>query len=390
MRIIVLLLVLMISIELHAQENAFLTPMGAYEGIAGNTGIGRDGSVGSVIYNPAGLASIKSSKLSASGSAFSQNQITTKSSEGSDDIKYFQTVPAQITTVFNNPNFNWAFSILVPNSTKYDSKRVEDTVNFNDTVEDHETVFGPSAALKISNDFSLGLSVFGSKRDYRFTSIAFFEDGTGAIAQSRKLDISGLTAYPILGLLYTPGKNFSAGLKFLGPSTSLSGEFEDNLKTAGNNTSLGIPNGDVTEKGKVTFQKPMELGIGFSARTSESIKLYFDVTNQFSKEYELLKDNVFGETASVEYKTTQRYNFAVEYLTSHTDAITFGLMYNPDPMVDSDLNFMGATLGYRSIEKIADSSFGLFYNQGSSDSDGIETKQTMVGLFISSSINFLN
>ena len=47
MRIIFLILVLMISIELQAQENAFLTPMGAYEGIAGNTGIGRDGSVGS-------------------------------------------------------------------------------------------------------------------------------------------------------------------------------------------------------------------------------------------------------------------------------------------------------------------------------------------------------
>jgi long-subunit fatty acid transport protein len=389
MKLLLLFLVFM-NFNSWAQENPFLTPMGAHEGIAGNTGIGRDGSVGSVIYNPAGMASIKSSKLSASGSAFSQNHITTKSSDGSDDIKYFQTVPAQITTIFTNPNFNWAFSILVPNSTKFDSKRVEDTVNFNDTVEDHETVFGPSAALKISKDFSIGLSIFGSKRDYRLTSSAFFEDGTGAIVQSRKQDISGLTAYPILGLLYAPSSNFSAGLKFLGPSTSLSGKFEDNVKSAGDNTSLGLPNSDVTEKGKVTFQKPMELGVGFSARTSENIKLYFDVTNQFSKEYEVLKDDVFGETTSFEYKTTQRYNFAVEYMTSHTDAVTFGLMYNPDPMVDSDLNFMGATLGYRSMDKIADSSFGLFYNQGSSDSDGIETKQTMVGLFISSSINFLN
>jgi hypothetical protein len=68
-------------------------------------------------------------------------------------------------------------------------------------------------------------------------------------------------------------------------------------------------------------------------------------------------------------------------------------MYNPNPLNsegDLDLDFMGATLGYRSLDDIADSSFGLFYNQASKESDGIKTAYNMYGLFISTSINFIN
>ena len=383
-----LFLLALFSVSAFSQENAFLTPMGAYEGIAANTGIARDGSVGSVIYNPGGMVSIKSSKLSASGSAFSQNQITLKGPDGTDDVRYFQTTPAQISTVFTNKNFNWAFSILVPKASKFDLKSTDNNgVTTNSTYEDQETVFGPSIGLALSNKLKIGLSVFASKRDYRLTSSAYYEDGVGAVTQARKEDINGITAYPILGILFTPSENFSTGLRFSGPSSSLSGNLEDNVMTA-DNSGLGIGNSNVTKKGNATLHKPMELGLGFSVRASENLKILLDVTNQFKKEYEAVKEDVFGDNVSFNYKNTQRYNMAFEYMTSHTDALTFGLMYNPDPEKDSNLNFIGGTIGYRSLDEIADSSFGLFYNQASDKSDGIEQKQMMVGLFISTSINF--
>lgn len=363
MQIIVLLMVLMISIELQAQENAFLTPMGAYEGIAGNTGIARDGSVGSVIYNPGGLSGVKSSKLSASGSAFSQNQITVKGPDGSDEVKYFQTTPAQITTVFTTSNFNWAFSVLVPKASKYDLKSKSGNFSSNSTTEDQETLFGPSIGFAMNDSWKIGLSVFASKRDFRSTSSAFFEDGAGGSAvQARKLDINGVTAYPILGVLFTPNSNFSAGLRFSGPTTSLSGNLEDNVMTA-DSTGSGFGNTEETKKGKATFHKPMELGLGFSVKATQNLKVLLDVTNQFGKQYQVVKEDVFGEDVSFKFKNTQRYNMAFEYMTSHTDAITLGLMYNPDPLKDSDLDFIGGTIGYRSLDEIADSSFGLFYNQ---------------------------
>ncbi len=81
-------------------------------------------------------------------------------------------------------------------------------------------------------------------------------------------------------------------------------------------------------------------------------------------------------------------HFSLSFLS--IDALTFGLNYNPDPVKDGDFDFWGATVGYRSMDKIADSSLGLFYYQAKDDSDGDEQKYRIIGLFISTSINFLN
>jgi hypothetical protein len=398
MRIIVLLLVLMISIELHAQENAFLTPMGAYEGIAGNTGIGRDGSVGSVIYNPAGMASIKSSKLSASGSAFSQNHIQLRGGGVNDDVKYIQTIPAQITTVFTNPNFNWAFSILVPKASDTTMKlQVDDPdlgpYTLNQKVSDTELLIGPSMGLRISNNFNVGLSVFASKRDFKQTAEIFLDDGTIKYLDAQKDDISATALVPIVGILYTPSKDLSIGLRFSGPSTQLTGSndsqfqqvFDDGATTETQN---------VSKTTDVNYEKPMDLGVGFSFSASKNLRLLIDVSNQFQKKYTIYKENAQGEgdgeSNKISLKNVQRYNLGLEYQVSHTDVLTFGFMHTPDPEEGASLDFSGLTLGYRTLDSIADSSFGIFYNQAKDTVDEIETKQTMVGLFISSSINFLN
>lgn len=380
-----------ISANIYAQEHSFLSPMGAYEGISANTGIGRDGSVGSVLYNPAGMASVKSSKLSASGSAFSQNEISINVEGEKESIKYFQTTPAQVTTIFNTDKFNWAFSILVPKTYKYD--RISNTsygVSSNSTVEDNETMFGPSIAFKLSPEFSIGLSVFGSKRDYRDTSFLYYEDNTGAIAQARKQDISGMTVFPIIGLLYKPTQALQLGLRIQAPSKCVSGSMVDNSKTAGDNTSLGVPNDDRTLKSDARFEKPAEIGLGVSWGASEQLNILFDVTHQFAKKYQVIKEDVFGEPIEFDFKDTQRFNLAFEYKTSHTDAMTLGFMYNPDPINDSDLNFYGGTIGYRSMDKIADSSVGFFYNHASQKDGQDEFAFTSYGVFVSNSINFLN
>ncbi len=379
---------LLLSSISYAQEHSFLTPMGAYEGIAGNTGIGRDGSVGAVIYNPAGLASIESTKLSASGSAFAQNDITEKYEGEEDKVSYFQSTPAQITTVFTADKFNWAFSVLVPKSAKYDSKTIQGSLTQNQSVEDQETLFGPTIGFAFNKKFKIGLSVFASKRDFKFNSDALYEESGNYLLQSQRQSISAIAAYPILGILLTPNRDFSLGLRFSGPSTKVSGKFEHNQKTV-DQTTLGFPSGEDTKTSSANYEKPLEAGIGFSAQVSEHLKVLADFSNQFKKEYVIVKEDVFGEENAFNFKTAQRYHLGFEYLTSHTDAITLGLNYNKDPLKDSDLNFIGGTIGYRSIDDIADSSFGLFYNQASSEDEGYESKQRIVGLFISTSINFL-
>lgn len=388
MKMLVLLFACLIHLAAWSQEHAFLTPIGAYEGIAANTGIARDGSVGAVIYNPGGLASIQSTKLSASGSAFSQNQISEKSSEGTDSVKYFQSVPAQITTVFTNDNFNWAFSILVPKASKYDQKsKYNNNLEVNSTVEDQETHFGPSIGFALSDSLQFGASFFVANRNYRLSQMANLEEGAGSVTQARKLDVSGMSAYPILGLLFSPSEDFSLGIRFSAPTMSLKGTLEDSLYQT---DSTGNSYGDFKDekKGTTTFHKPMELGVGLSFHTTEQLKVLLDVTRQFKKSYQVYKEDAYGENLEFDYKDTQRYNLAFEYQTSQSDVLTLGFMYNSDPVEDSDLDFIGATVGYRSIDDIADSSFGLFFNKASDKQDDYKTEQLMVGLFIASSINF--
>jgi hypothetical protein len=408
----ILFFLALFTTNLFAQEHQFLTPIGAYEGIAGNTGIARDKSIGAVIYNPAGLASIKSSKLSASGSAFSQNKITLETPSLKEDVEYIQTIPSQITTSFNQKHFNWAFSVIVTKSQEFDyaleagtaSVDKESTDGYN---KQQETLFGPTIAFEASRYFKVGLSLFAAKRDEKNKSVSYADYNTYSEQDYFQSDASAIAVFPVVGLLFTPNKNLSVGLKFTAPSTKVSGGVNSKRRYVywdidGNGTCPpGLPDGtcslawysnDVTEK--ANFERPMEIGFGISGNISQNLKILLDINNQFSKKYTVYKKDANNEFKELNYKNTVRGNLGIEYLTSHTDALTFGLMYNPNPLSDDnngelDLDFMGATVGYRSIDDIADSSFGFFYNTANSNSDGIKTTYSMYGLFVSTSINFL-
>jgi hypothetical protein len=394
------------SASAMAQENSFLTPMGAYEGIAGNTGIGREGSVGAVIYNPAGLATLQTTKISASGSAFSRNNISLKSDYINEEVEYIQTTPTQITTLFNTKYFNWAFSVIVPKSNELEYAIENGTPGIDKVNEDgyqklQETLFGPSIGFKLSEKFKIGLSYFISKRDEKERYVEYQDFSQSSEQTFYQMDTSALAAYPVLGLLFTPTEEFALGLNFSGPSTQLGGEANSRVRyvswdtTGGGLCPNGIPDGtcslawyskDKTEN--INYERPLELGIGFSWNITKQLKILTDVTSQFAKEYEIHKSDALEESSSISFVNSTRYNVGFEYLTSQTDAVTLGFMYNPSPTEDSDLNFVGGTVGYRSIDDIADSSVGLFYNQAKDETGGVETTYSMYGLFLSTSINF--
>jgi hypothetical protein len=394
-----------------AQEHSFLTPIGAYEGIAGNTGIARDGSVGAVIYNPAGIATVKTNKISASGSAYSSNSITLKGQDFDEKAEFIQTTPGQVTTSFNNNYFSWAFSVVVPKSQEYDYAGETGTENLDKFNKDgynkiQETLIGPSIGFQLSKYFKLGASFFILKRDEKYR-ILEYEDASNFSSQDfLQNDISTISVLPIVGALITPTERFSIGFKFSPPSTLLSGDVKSKRRYVYWDTGAGgvcpppgIPDGscslawygkDAEEKAK--YQKPMEVGLGLSVDFTENLKVLADATHQFKNTVTIFEANDANEEGNeIKYRSTTRFNLGFEYLTSSTDALTLGFMYNPDPVDgDGNLNFMGGTIGYRSIDDIADSSFGLFYNQASSDSQGVKLNYTMYGLFLSTSINFMN
>jgi long-subunit fatty acid transport protein len=379
---------------LWAQSNSFITPIGGAEGITGNTGIGRYGSSGSVIYNPAGLAGIKSHKVSVSGTAISQNKVTIKD-KGLPETsnKYFETTPSQLATIFAEDKFTWGVSLLVPYSmqTELDIKTKDgaDTTVTSHYFKAQETLLGPSIGFSLSPKYKIGLSLFAAKADNLVKSSVYVQGVNTLTTYSQKR--SAIIAYPILGFLSLESKTFSWGVRCVLPSLQLSGDQEIKLHENGSD--------ELTSKDKLTYKHPTEFGLGLSWIPSPRWKLLVDSSIQSSIKYQEYNSDTF-EPTYVDYKDASRVGFGVEYKTSSHDRLTAGILASQSPEKDTSSTFgdyKGYTLGYRSIDKNGvGSSYGIYYLTSANDKDendedkDVQTtfKSETIGIFISTSIGF--
>lgn len=377
-------LLAVISNFAFAQYRHFLTPIGPSEGMTANTGIGRYGSVGAVIYNPAGLAGIKSKKVSASASAFSFNniKITEKDVDGDTTSKYLETVPTQISTVFHEGKFTWAASLLVPYSMqadlRYFLKDDENTLKptpIDTSIRMQETMLGLSVGYSLSSKYKLGLSIFGSKLDGHSRSTAIMDNSGTEILTNIKISSSAIVAYPILGFLSLENRNFAWGLRVSAPSFQLNGTQESKSQFLANN---GNPSVVSESKRDLFYQKPLEIGGGISILTSPRFKFLFDVSVQAAMEYKRLKKDKFDEDDLTKTKTAGRSSLGFEYKLSNSDTITGGILYNQSPNVDTSGDFgdyQGGTLGYRKISNKVTTNVGIYYLYSTNDKD--EEDQTI-------------
>lgn len=392
LKLFLLVLVFLFTQNVFAQANPFVTPIGAAEGLTGNTGIGRYGSAGGVIYNPAGLAGIKSHKVSVSGTAISQNKIKIKDKGASETSnKYFETIPSQLTTIFAEEKFTWGFSVLVPSSmqSELDFKGETGDVT-NNYIKFQETLFGPSVGFSLSPKYKIGLSLFAAKADSLFkqTGYNLGDNILTTYSQSR----SAIIAYPVLGFLSLESKIFSWGIRLALPSWQLSGDQESKLHVNGSD--------EVISKSKLTYKHPTEFGFGLSWIPSPRWKLLLDSSIQSSIKYKEYNSDATGEPGDVDYKDASRTGLGVEYKTSSHDRLTGGVLYSQSPEKDTSSTFgdyYGYTLGYRSIDKHGvGSSLGIYYLTSANNKDENDTnvdvqttfKSETIGIFISTSIAF--
>src|SRR5262245_5891547 len=98
-----LLLILITAIPAFAQVPFIL---GEHEGFLGNTGIARLGSSAAGYYNPAGLATVESRKLSATGTLF-QYGVTEVGGSTNGRSTYFLSIPTQVSTVGKLGEYRW-------------------------------------------------------------------------------------------------------------------------------------------------------------------------------------------------------------------------------------------------------------------------------------------
>jgi hypothetical protein len=382
------------------QVNPFLAPMGSFEGITGNTGIARDGSVGAVFYNPAGLSTLTTSKISGSASAFGLSSVSTEGNGFKDTRTHINSIPTQISSIFTRNKFNWAFSILVPDSTTTNINRTTLSPEYGNYVENidinsQNTLIGPSIGFKTDINLKFGLSVFFQKNEHKETSDTSYglDNGSPKYLDVYRDENSAYVLFPLFGVLYNIKKNLSFGMRFSAPSYLLSGHHKSTLKQYQNDgTGEESQTKNVSKKRK--YRRPMDLGFGISYSLTERLRVLLDISNQFEEKYTAYLQDAYDEDEIINLKNVLRYNLGLEYRTSLHDALTMGLNYNPDPRKKEGypfynrLDFYGVTLGYRELERISDTTVGLFFNQAKSDNESSKTTYNILGVFLSTAISF--
>ena len=368
-------------------QNNFLTPIGGIEGITANTGIARTNSVGNVIFNPAGLAQIDTHKVSVSGSAFSQNYIDVTIGDEKEKIEYFQTTPSQITTAYSGNRFKFAMSLLVPKVSKFKNSFDVGNKQSEISYEDQETYIGPTMAFKLNNKFSIGGSAFLIKRDFSKDELLFITEDSDTAQRFYKLNITGFSFVGILGASFKPKENLHFGLKIQTPKLNLHSTYDSKVFFI--STKDDVTPTSRFQDGKASFKGPAEIGFGVKYDFSPKMTILFDGAYQIKHFDLMVQSDVIGGRAFHDYQNAVRAHLAFEHEISPKETYTLGLTYNEKNEISS-LSFLGATVGYRMRENVADTMFGIFVNKSIPETkDNVETNYLMAGFYLSSSINFV-
>ena len=266
--------------------------------------------------------------------------------------------------------------------TSFDLENQKSEVNY----EDQETYIGPTVSYKLSEKFSFGFSIFGIKRDFSKEEMIYATTDNITAQRFFSLNITGFSLVSNFGLSYAAQKNLLFGINLQTPKINLSSSFESKTFLTSTNQSSGTN----TLKGNAKFSGPGEIALGFEYDPAKKIKLLMDLGYQFSKYSLLVAKDASGGSAFYDYKNSMRVHLGFEYYKSKKEAYTFGANYN-QKNESSSLDFLSLSLGYRLREKVADSMLGLFLNKSIAEKvNNVETNYLMAGIYLSSSINFID
>lgn len=177
---------------------------------------------GGMYYNPAGIAYSTGKNLSASVNAYSVSNRTYKKVIGGQD--WTRTSSTLLPNFFGiiQPvgKFKLGFSYAVPDSNqedqdqKFEFSGTTDTTVINFNNKNDTNLFGPSAAIQVSDSLSVGATLYVHKRNTEAILNASSVDGSGKIVlwQNGNTESDEWGLRPIVGVMWAPMDKLSLGL----------------------------------------------------------------------------------------------------------------------------------------------------------------------------------
>jgi hypothetical protein len=364
-------------------SNPNLFPLGENESFLGNTGVGRAVDTGAVYYNPAGLAELPSGRIAVSGAlylSFSTHADAFVNLDNTNvpfDASGFVTIPSLYVATRRLGDWVGALSVLVPESLQLDNRLPFTTPSRRGNIVYSQSLselwIGLSAARKLDERWSLGLTVFGIQRQQTQTlgldlqSTATATEFTSSISQL-SLNTFGLSA--TLGLSYLAADWLRFGLR---AQTALVQLFGSGTSYQVTHNPSGTPPTSVEDvHGDANYAMPFDFSVGTAVLPFESLTLLADVSLQLeAPSYSTFPaSGIFNET--IVLKTTPRFNVGVEVRPSPAFPVRLGGFYNPSAR--------GGTPGDANYSK--DDYYGLSGGIGFNDA---HVRTTLGGFYTQSS-----
>ncbi len=403
MRIYIFFILILFCFQSGADLPVFI---GEKESYTANTGFARRANSAAGIYNPSGLARIRTKKLSVSATAYQsyEQKITGEIEAG---VRTFQGIPTQVTSTWSFGSSTLALSAF--NTANYDFSI---PVTYRDdaigvvpsrlNLRENRLMVGPSFARVISEKTDFGISILIESRSHYNNSVLqarFTDPGSGAsihTLQQIEDKESSLVAVPILGFNSQITEEILLGLRIIPGSLQISGSVKS-FKQGSTyvNTGAAIIEADsepydVEEDFKRRI--PAEIGLGINAEVSSRVRILADIHHSFKMSYNSYQVGGVNDVEEESVELTNAFGGSIgTEITFGSKFLSMGALLTENLERADSSNaeiFYGVTGGWTTIHDLFESGVGGFYAVGERKDRSNTSKTTAIGLLLSTSYRF--
>lgn len=373
---IILSLLLWFAGPAHADIQSFVViPLGDREALLGNAGVALEHSTGGMFYNPAGLAGIEKSRLSASGTTYAVVEATSDTASGPLSFREISAVPNMLVSSRKVGQWTLAFGILVPVVLQVNAyfeaafPLTNGTTSIAFTSRQEENYIGVSAARTLSKYWDAGLSLFLHRYSESSLSSNQVRPNGGAgveAALSQQKDIETMDLVAVLGVQNRVTPNLRWGARLQGESYQIRGKakiYEEVFVANGGSTNRSLIKDDYDANNRL----PFDLLSGIDWQFAPKHNLVADLGLNAPMSVHTVPNTKFNQ--AVRTRSKLRGNIGYAYtISDHWKAMT-GLEWAPSQIdrvstTDSPVarqNWFGGTLGVYNQSGNVSTGVGAYY-----------------------------
>lgn len=363
--------------------NVNIIPVGDIEPLLANTGTAGLNSSGAVLYNPAALTQLEKNSLSLKGSAYTLFKFKADPivKIGEQQLVYegsgFQSTPTTLIMVRKLKNWYAAFSVISPITFNFEGLTSWNIGMTNPIGEltilqnykEKMMLIGLSAATKINERWSLGLSAFAQSYSYlSYVDLKHtFISNPEYIIQNTVREKYNPVHLLIMAGIQRTGNTWNIGARVAMPNLYLfgKGNFYSFSYIKSSDEPAAITEFELTKE-KVYYKTPLDLRMGWSCLLSDKMKWATDLSYTLKIKYDVFESPDYEGIQ--DFAGSYRMSSGLELSILDSTFIYLGGSWNPFNSQSFDnkasYDFYTGTAGIRFNSRYIKSITGIQYTYG--------------------------